>query len=88
MSNKHNLLLTIITLSIGTDRSEQTVSTHSAASDQGPHCLPLCPACFYTDQQEVKWTCSNFRTGMITSESKGKYGIQQLYFHYKPVFSE
>ena len=37
------------------------------ASDQGLHCLPLIQQ-FYTHQQAVKWTCSNFRTSILRSE--------------------
>ena len=48
MQNTGFMNQSIITLSIGVDRPEQTVKTQICGSDQGLHCLPLIKQFFDT----------------------------------------
>ena len=66
----------VITLSIETDRPEQTVTVDldqtpkNAASDQGLHCLPLIWILF-THQKVANWIFSTIRTNIVSG-----YGVK------------
>ena len=70
---------TIVTLSIGTDRSEQTIDIVHMLQNTTRSLYTVCHSSSNNLETTVKWICSNVKKSMVRSEGVPEFRVNMVF---------